>query len=401
MGRDIAGPAIGESRMTDLLASICSEQGWPHVRQPVHPGRENLLALIAGAPLPDEGGELLLWDVHQDTVAVEGMTIAPFGGEARDGRVYGRGASDVKGSMAAMLAALSRVTETRPERRPTIVLACSANEECGFTGARVLAESWAAEQPATAEKNSAGSLLDDSAFLATNLFRRRPDAVIVAEPTQFNPIVAHNGVVRWRCHTHGKAAHTSLPDLGVNAIFGMVEIVRAVKQFHQELTASGVSHPLCGKPSATVSTIRGGVGVNTVPEHAMIEVERRLMPSESPVAAYEELISYISANTHIAPCRVEHEQPYMHSNGLLDHGNREVAEKLAAFAREQGRDVKIVGAPYGTDGAAFSVVGVPTVVFGPGSIDQAHTADEFIEIEELELGAEIFYQIACGGLRQI
>lgn len=111
MGRDVAGPEYGESRLTDRLVELCQQQGWPWLRRPVHPGRDNLLALVEGTPSPQDGGELLLWDVHQDTVPADGMTVEPFAGERRDGRVYGRGACDVKGSMAAMLAALSRVGE--------------------------------------------------------------------------------------------------------------------------------------------------------------------------------------------------------------------------------------------------------------------------------------------------
>ena len=104
MGRPLTEPTHGEGRMTDLLQAHCEQLGWPWLRQRVHADRENLVAMVPGNPLPEEGGELLLWDVHQDTVPVDGMTVDPFGGEVRDGRVYGRGACDVKGSMAAMLA---------------------------------------------------------------------------------------------------------------------------------------------------------------------------------------------------------------------------------------------------------------------------------------------------------
>src|SRR6187401_935802 len=103
MGRDVSGPIYGESRMTALLGQICEGQGWPYSHQRVDDGRFNLLAFVEGSPTPQDGGEIILWDVHQDTVPVDGMTVEPFGGEIRDGRVYGRGACDVKGSMAAML----------------------------------------------------------------------------------------------------------------------------------------------------------------------------------------------------------------------------------------------------------------------------------------------------------
>jgi len=379
MGRDVAGPEYGESRMTDLLVGICEQHCWPYLRQPVHPGRDNLLVLVEGNPSPRERGEVLLWDVHQDTVATDGMTVAPFGGEVRDGRVYGRGASDVKGSMAAMLAALSRVAESAPSQRPTIVLACTANEECGFTGARAIVGLWK-------ERTE------------SNILSHTPRAAVVAEPTNFNVIVAHQGQVRWRCHTVGRAAHTSRPDNGINAIYAMAQIIQAIERFHKELSSSGPEHPLCGRPSVCVSTIRGGVGVNTVPERATIEIDRRLAPSEPPTAAYEQLISYVATYADVGRCRLEHDAPFMQSMGLSDQNNRPMAGRLTNLVRQRGRDSTACGAPYGTDAAAISAAGVPTVVFGPGSIDQAHTADEFIAIDELMLGTEIFYDIACKGL---
>jgi acetylornithine deacetylase/succinyl-diaminopimelate desuccinylase-like protein len=394
MGRSLSGSPYGESRMTELLVGICREQGWPWLRQPVHPERDNLVVYFEGNPSPQGGGELLLWDVHQDTVGVEGMTVDPFGGEVRDGRVYGRGASDVKGSMAAMLAALSRLDPRSTARRPSILLACTANEECGFTGARELAARFAATRaPRNVVYGARASDQDESRFFAA-----APNAAIVAEPTEFNVIVAHQGQVRWRCHTVGRAAHTSRPDMGINAIYAMSQVVQAIEQYHKRLATTGIEHPLCGRPSVCVSTITGGVGVNTVPERAMIEIDRRLAPAEEPTAAYGELIDYIAVNADIGQCRIEHDAPFMQSRGLSDADNRSFASQLAKLVQKHGRPGEVCGAPYGTDAAAYSAIGIPTVVFGPGSIDQAHTADEFIEIDELQLAADVFYDIACRGI---
>ena len=391
MGKALTEPIHGEGRVTDFLQGICEQHDWPWLRQRVHPGRENLIAVVFGEPLPEAGGELLLWDVHQDTVPVEGMTVAPFGGEVRDGRVYGRGACDVKGSMAAMLAALSRVSEGSPPPRPTIVIAFTANEECGFTGARVLCELWNPSRREIVEI-SAGTITPEK------LFPRLPDAAIVAEPTEFKVVVAHHGVVRWRCHTFGRAAHTSRPDQGINAIYAMAEIVRSIEIYHAQLRDTALEHPLCGRPSVCVSTIQGGVGINTVPEQATIEIDRRIAPDDRPADAYRQLVEHITATTDVGRCRVEHDPPFMDSHGLSDKNNRRLAERVAKLARASGRNAAIIGVPYGTDAAAFSAVGVPTIVFGPGAIAQAHTADEFIEIEELKLGAELFYRIAVGGM---
>jgi acetylornithine deacetylase/succinyl-diaminopimelate desuccinylase-like protein len=209
MGRNVSGDIYGESRVTALLEKLCDEQGWPCTTQRVDEGRFNLLALIAGSPLPQDGSELILWDVHQDTVPVDGMTVEPFGGEVRDGRVYGRGACDVKGAMAAMLAGLSRIKANDSAQRPTIVFACTVNEECGFTGAKTLVRGWG--DPETAPPSNEPGQTNPIAIeaVAAKCFRTRPHLAIVAEPTQFDVVVAHQGSVRWRCHTFGRAAHTS------------------------------------------------------------------------------------------------------------------------------------------------------------------------------------------------
>jgi acetylornithine deacetylase/succinyl-diaminopimelate desuccinylase-like protein len=390
MGRPLTEPSHGESRVTDLLQAHCERLGWPWLRQRVHADRDNLVAVVPGNPLPEDGGELLLWDVHQDTVPVDGMTVDPFGGEVRDGRIYGRGACDVKGSMAAMLAALSRVDEVGV-KRPTIVIAFVVNEECGFTGVRALCNLWNSKSRDECE-------ITGGTITPAKLFSRAPDAAIVAEPTQFNVVVSHQGAVRWRCHTVGRAAHTSRPDVGVNAIYAMAQIVQAVEHYHVKLSQTAHEHPLCGRPSVCVSTIRGGVGINTVPERATIEIDRRLGPEEKPEVAYNDLIRYVTEHADVGHGRAEHDPPFMDSSGLSDKQNRPFAEGVAKLVCESGRSSELVGVPFGTDAAALSAAGVPTIVFGPGSIAQAHTADEFIEIEELQFATEIFHRIAIGAL---
>lgn len=388
----------GESRLTDFLQETCQQLGWGWLRQRVHPGRENLLALVPGKTPARDGGELLLWGVHQDTVAVDGMTINPFAGELRDRRVYGRGASDVKGSMAAMLAALSQLNPSEPEpQQANVVLACTVNEECGHTGAQALGHLWT---PVGATHDGSSDIgIASGSITPVTLFPRPPDSVLVAEPTDLNPVVAHQGMVRWRCHTEGRAAHSSRPDEGINAIYAMMRVVHAIEQYYAELAAIAPVHPRCGRPSVCVSTIHGGVGVNTVPDRATIEIDRRISPGADAAAAYEELVRYIREHAETGEAPITHEQPFMQSGGLSDARNGRVAERLVAMLAALGRSAAPVGAPYGTDAAAMAESGVPTVVFGPGSIGQAHTADESIEVDELQFATEVFHQIATRGLR--
>jgi acetylornithine deacetylase/succinyl-diaminopimelate desuccinylase-like protein len=392
MGRIPAGGRLGEKQLTDYLQFMfCERYCLPHLRQEVHLQRDNLIAVIQGNPPAAEGGELILWDVHQDTVSADGMTVDPFAGEVRDGRVYGRGACDVKGSMAAMIAAISRLASgERPERTPTVVIAFTVNEECGFTGATALRALW---QDASSAKVIPGTITPEV------LFPRPPDAAIVAEPTDLNVVVAHQGVVRWRCHAEGRAAHSSRPDEGVNAIYAMSRVIQAIEQYHIQIASKSREHPLCGRASVCVSTIHGGVGINTVPDRATIEIDRRIGPGEDPELAFADLVRHVANNADIGFARIVHDPPFMKSAGLSDVTNRSLANRLVQFVRSSGRLCESHGVPYGTDAAAIAAGQVPTVVFGPGSIRQAHTADEFIEVEELERATDLFYRIAKDGLR--
>lgn len=356
-----------EHRVTAYLETLLTRWGLPSERIEVHPGRDNLVTRLEGTSSADR--PLVLLEVHQDTVPVEGMTISPFAAEVRDGRLYGRGACDVKGGMVSMLAALARLIDL-PDRPCDVVLAFTINEEFGFTGATSLAKTWASGQ--------------------SRLLPRTPDAIIVAEPTQLDVVVAHKGVVRWRSTALGRAGHSSRPDRGENAIYSMARVISALEGVAQELAAS-TTDSLLGPPSLSVGTIEGGVSVNTVPDRCTIEIDRRLLPGESPNDAYQSAIAAITAN--LSPRdRIEHAAPFITSRGLSPANNRAVAARLGAIATRFGPFGKPIGVPFGTDAAAFAVAEIPVVVFGPGDIAQAHTADEWIELRQVELAAEILKQ---------
>lgn len=372
MGRPVSGPEYGEARMTAYLQDLFSRLGLPWQRQEVEPGRDNIIARLDG-----DGPGVLMLEVHQDTVPVDGMTIDPFTPDVRGGRIYGRGACDVKGSMAAMLAALARLVQERPKGMPTILLVCAMNEEFGSAGATALVDLW---QP-------------DS----QTLFPRRPDAAIVAEPTQLNVVVAHRGILRWKCHVHGRSAHTSQPQLGDNAIYKMCRVIQAFKRYHNDVIPTLPEHPLCGRPCLTVSTITGGVSVNVVPRLCTIEIDRRLSPGEDGPAVYQQILQYVIDNSGVDPQAIEQEPPYRMIAGLSEESNGPLAERLAAVARRVVPDCSLRGVPFGTDAPPISQSGVPTVVFGPGSIDQAHTPDEWLDLDQLERGAEIYYQFCREG----
>ncbi|MCA9100249.1 MAG: M20/M25/M40 family metallo-hydrolase, partial [Planctomycetales bacterium] len=189
MGRPLEGDEFYEYRVTDYLEGVFQLLDLPYQRQQIEPRRANIVARLDGRPSASEGGKILMFEAHQDTVPTDGMTIDPFAAEVRDGRLYGRGACDIKGGMTAMLVALSRLVEDRPAAMPTIMMACSVNEEHGYSGATDMTRLWAEG--------------------ADSIFPRRPDAAVVAEPTGLDVVVAHKGAMRWPIETRGRAGHSS------------------------------------------------------------------------------------------------------------------------------------------------------------------------------------------------
>lgn len=365
MGHEVDQPEIQlEFRLTNVLEELFRERGLAFERYEVAPQRENIVAC-----LPGSSAKILVLEAHQDTVPVTGMTIEPFAGKQVESRIYGRGACDVKGGMAMALSVLARLQDRPTPEQPTVLMACTVNEECGFTGARHLAEVWQQRR--------------------SKLLTGLPDAVIVAEPTQMNVVVAHKGVVRWRCHTAGRAAHSSSPADGDNAIYRMADVVQAIRQYERQHLAQRPSDDPLGTPTISVGTILGGVSVNTVPDRCTIEIDRRVMPGESQEAVRDELIRFIAQHVD-HPDQIRHDPPYMSSPGLpLTPANQALAELICSAARQFGVVSQEHQVAYGTDSPAYHAVGIPTVVFGPGSLAQAHTKDEFIEIDQLRTATDI------------
>jgi acetylornithine deacetylase/succinyl-diaminopimelate desuccinylase-like protein len=371
---------VGEGRLTYFLQDWVARQGWRWLRQEVHPGRENLVAVVEATPAADK--PITLWEVHQDTVGVAGMQVDPFAGMEKDGLIYGRGACDVKGSMAAMLTAFSQAAKFS-EQQGTIIIAFTVNEECGFSGAKALCRLWGETQT----ESTRGTLTLDE------LRALKPHRAIVAEPTDLQVVVTHKGIVRWRCHTRGRAAHSSQPQHGKNAIYAMTDVIAAIRQFDREVLSQRGKECLCGRPTVSVNTIQGGTGANVVPDHAVIDIDYRMMPGEVPNEAQAELIDFITSRVS-ADAQIEHQPPWNQSCGMQEGANLAWAEEVARLASSNDRTAEMVGVPYGTDAWVFASHGIPTVIIGPGSITQAHTEDEWISVAELESGVEVYRRLA-------
>jgi len=218
MGREVEGEIYYETRLTAWLGQLFQDLGVPYRVDEVEPGRANVVAALES---PGATRTVML-DAHQDTVPVEGMTIPPFEPVEKEGRLYGRGACDVKGGMAAMLSTFLRLLQERPENACNVLLSCTCDEEATLGGIQHLAEQWntGAESP-------------------SDLLSAKPDLAIVAEPTELDVIVAHKGVIRWKVITRGRACHSSAPEEGENAIYRMGQVLQLIQEYATDLSQNG------------------------------------------------------------------------------------------------------------------------------------------------------------------
>src|SRR5262245_32176942 len=259
MGRALSGPEILETRLSHYLEDWFTWHDIPFARQTVMPGRDNLLARFESST----SGRTLLFDVHQDTVPADGMTIEPFVPTVEGGRLYGRGACDIKGGMAAMLLAVARLCRERPRGAASVILACTVDEEFTHRGSSHLAES-----------------------------KLAADLAVVAEPTRLDLVHCHKGAVRWKIHAKGVACHSSSPHLGVNAIYRMGKIIGALVEYADHLAQTNPD-PMVGSPTLSVGRIEGGQSVNIVPDWCEIEIDRRLVPGEEYRQSMEDARSFL------------------------------------------------------------------------------------------------------------
>jgi acetylornithine deacetylase/succinyl-diaminopimelate desuccinylase-like protein len=341
---------IGEERCARFVAELLRDLGTePEVRE-VLPGRPNVVARF---PSDRPGKPRLLFAPHTDTVSVAGMTIDPFGGELRDGRIWGRGASDTKGSMAAMLWALRENLDEIPRLSHEIWFAGLAGEEAGQQGSKALAE------------------------------EERFDFVIAGEPTGMNPVFTHKGSTHLFLTAVGKAGHSSNPSAGVNAIYRMAEVIRTLRSEVAPLLAD-YHDPVLGASTMSVGTINGGSKTNIIPDHCEMSVDIRTVPGQVTPEFLANLEFRLRAACPDLQVRMSHATPLY----------TDPAHPLIQLLLADG--AKLVGAPWFCDAAVFARKGTPAIALGPGSIAQAHTDDEWLAVADLEAGAAAFSRFIRG-----
>ncbi len=349
-----------EEKVAAYLTDRLVRMGMVVERQEVFPGRPNLMAHWPG----QGAGRSLMLEAHMDTVTVEGMTVDPFAAEVRDGRMYGRGTCDTKGSIAAFLTALQIARETGRLPSDKLWFVATMSEETGCDGA-----------------------------VALMRHGFRSDAAIVGEPTRCQVVTAHKAPLWIHVELLGRSCHASMPEHGVNAVD---RAARAIRFLHGPWAdrVRRVSHPLLGRSTMTATRIEGGLKINIIPASCRVEIDGRLVPGQQAEGLLAEFRRMLAAELGGEDAfRITH----VKTLGPLDcPADTPVAARLLEVCREYNGQESPCGVNYFADTGPFNDAGIRAVLFGPGDIEQAHTADEFLELDQLYQATEILLAFLIG-----
>lgn len=346
---DPGTPNTGEAGCAAFVADFLRSCGAEAELEEVLPGRPNVIGRF---PTDAPGKPKIVFGPHTDTVGVGGMVIDPFGGEVRDGRVWGRGSSDTKGPMASMLWALKELGPDIAKLPVEVHFAGFMSEESSQHGSRHFAE----HHP-------------DYAF------------AIVGEPTSLKTVHKHKGCLWADVITKGVAAHGATPELGVNAIVKMADLIDALqREFRDLLVSEGGTDELLGHSTLNLGMINGGTRSNIVADTCTLRLDIRVTPElHQRGGALKVLQSFVERQDPAAEVRVASS-----AMPLDTPATNPFVQKLVSAG------AALTGAPWFCDAAYLADKGIPSIAIGPGSIAQAHTKDEWISIQDLEDGVAFF-----------
>ncbi len=339
----------GEAKIAAFLQTWLTDLGAEVVLEEIKPQRPNLIARFA----PMDGRPRVLFGPHLDTVGVANMSIDPFAAELREGKIRGRGACDTKGSMAAMLWALREHAAELATLPVAVDFVAFMGEESGQWGSKHFAQHHGKHY----------------AF------------AIVGEPTSLDIVYTTKGSLWATLEAKGKAAHSSMPEMGSNAV---LTLARAIDRLEQSLVPklAGFSHPVLGVSTMNVGTFHGGTRANIVPDRAEAQLDIRVTPTLAENGGALALLQSTIADLALPVSLL-----YAHENPPMETP----CDNRYLQLLQQARDgTATVGAPWFSDAAHLSSGGIPSVCIGPGSIAQAHTADEFLRVDDLTAGVAHF-----------
>jgi acetylornithine deacetylase len=339
--------APGEAALGEHIAEQMSALGLEVTTHELGPNRVNVVGILEGKG----GGRSLMLNGHLDTVGVQGMA-APFAATIRDGKLYGRGSQDMKGSLAAMLAVVKALDDSRIELAGDLILTAVADEEYASLGTDDIVRHYSA------------------------------DAAIVTEPTNLALCRAHRGFIWYTVETTGRAAHGSRYQDGIDAIMHMGRFLAELDQLEQELRTR-IPHPLAGPPSIHASTIRGGTELSVYPAHCRLEVERRSAPGESVEEVTAELQAILDKLSAADPTFQATVAPFLHRGPFsVEAGAPIVGILEQAATKRLGSPPPHVGAPFWTDAAILAEAGIDTVLIGPTGAG-LHSSEEWVDLRSV------------------
>ena len=346
----VAG-AAGETEIARFVAGWMEQAGLEvEVLEPVA-GRPSVVGVARGS----KGGRSLMLNAHLDTVGTAGMT-EPFAPRVEDGRLYGRGALDMKGSLAAIMLA-GRDAAGR-DLRGDVVVAAVADEEAGSIGTEAVLE------------------------------RHPADAAIVAEPTWLDLAISHRGFVGLEVEVAGRAAHGSRPERGLDAIVRMGRVLVGLEALDRRLQ-SGPRHPLLGPGSVHASVIEGGQELSSYPARCSLLAERRTLPGETTEDVRQELEAILSAAGRDDPdFRAEVRVPFTRDAYEIAPG-----DSFVELVRRHAGGPALVGMPFWADSGLIAAAGIPTVLFGPAG-EGLHETEEWVDLASLERCREVYLSVA-------
>jgi len=343
----------GEAQIAEFICSWLKKNNLDAKIQQAQPNRPNVTAFAPG----QNKDKTLLLSGHMDTVDIQQMSIEPFEPQIKDNRLYGRGSCDTKGPLAAiMIAFRDRVNAGNLPYNLAFLATCG--EEYNTLGSCYYAEK------------------TDT----------KPTSAIFAEPTNLKVVVAHKGIVRLLLTCFGKSAHSATPKLGDNAIYTMNKAILAVKRFANKLTYN-TEHPLLGTETLSLTTIKGGQQINIIPDKCRAELDWRTIPGHTPQQCLDQLQKAISEQLPQKKFELELLLTY---NPMQTEPSDPFIQALLDAVEKTTKSRQTTSVPYGTDASPFTHLNIPMAIFGPGNPDKAHTADEFIEIKQLEKGLEAY-----------
>lgn len=346
----------GETELADYLGNYMDNLGIEVKYQQLEGGRKNVIGILKGTG----NGKSLLLNGHLDTVSVENMP-EPFNAKFENGLVYGRGAIDMKSGVAAIVGAIETLVNSKVRLSGDVILTLVCDEEYASIGSEKAVEEYTA------------------------------DAAIITEPTDMRICVAHKGFTWSKISVHGKAAHGSLPNEGIDAITKMGKVLIELDYLQQQVFPNK-THPLLGSPSIHASLIEGGLGLSTYPDHCELQIERRLLPDETKEDVEKETEKLLDSIKSNDPQFDAEYEVFLFRPGLEVATDHPIVTTLnTSYEKILGKPSELIGVTWWMDSALFAAAGIPCVVFGPTG-QGLHAAEEYVEFDSVVNSAKILIE---------